>query len=337
MLILGIETSCDETAAALVEDGKKEIISLVSSQMDIHGEFGGVVPELACRRHVDVLNPMLDKIFDKTGKKWSDLDAVAVTSGPGLVGALLIGVATAKAAAFSLDLPLIGVNHLEGHVYANYLQEGKFHFPSIVLLVSGGHTLLILVEGHGHYRILGKTLDDAAGEAFDKVARMLGLGYPGGPSIDKISRKGDPGRIHFPRAMMEDRENLDFSFSGLKTSVTYFLRSDEGKKANIEDIAASFQAAVVDVLIAKALRAAKKYKVKHLMLAGGVGRNSSLRQKLEKKCHRIGLQVHLPAPKYCTDNAAMIASAAYFLYQQGRTSDLTLDADPNLPLMEVGG
>lgn len=333
MLVLGIETSCDETSTALVIDGKQELANLVISQMDIHGEFGGVVPELACRRHVDVINPLLDKLFEKTGKLWQDIDAVAVTHGPGLVGALLIGVAAAKVIAHSLNIPLIGVNHLEGHIYANYLQEGALHTPSIVLLVSGGHTSLILIKGHGDYQIIGETRDDAAGEAFDKTARMLALGYPGGPVIDKLAKQGDPRKIEFPRAMMERKDNFDFSFSGLKTSVVYYLKSEEGQSAEKADVAAGFQEAVVDVLTTKAIRAAQKYNAKHVMLAGGVGRNSRLRALLKQKCDAKGINAHLPAPQYCTDNAAMIASAGYFLYKRGKTSDMTLDALPNLPLI----
>ncbi len=334
MLIMGIETSCDETSVALVKDGKEEILNLVASQMDIHGEFGGVVPELACRRHIEVLNPMIEKALKRGKIKWEDIDAVAVTCGPGLVGALLIGVAVAKALAFSLNIPLIGVNHLEGHIYANMLQEGNIPFPSVVLLVSGGHTSLILVEGHGKYKVLGSTRDDACGEAFDKVARMLNLGYPGGPVIDKISKKGNPKKIPFPRAMMEDKENFDFSFSGLKTSVVYFLRSHKREEFSIEDVAASFQEAVVDVLVEKSIRATKKYKVSHILVGGGVGRNSRLREKLTLRCQKENITLHLPHPKYCTDNAAMIASAGYFLYKRGVVSDFTLDAYPNLTLTQ---
>jgi N6-L-threonylcarbamoyladenine synthase len=332
MLILGIESSCDETSVALVEDGKNELVNLVISQMDLHSEFGGVVPELACRRHLEVLNPLLDAALRKTGKKWGDLDGVAVTHGPGLVGALLVGVAAAKAISLSLGIPLIGVNHLEGHIYANFLQEGIIHFPSIVMLVSGGHTMLILISGHGEYEVIGETRDDAAGEAYDKVARMLGLGYPGGPIIDKIAKEGNRLAVHFPRAMMEDKKSFEFSFSGLKTSVVYYLKSKNGKCASVADVAAGFQEAVVDVLVTKAVRAAKKHGVKHIMLAGGVGRNSRLREELSVRCKKRGIEVHLPSPEYCTDNAAIIASAGYFLFKRGKVSDLTLDALPNLPL-----
>jgi len=332
MLILGIETSCDETSVAVVRDGKDVKVNLVMSQLDIHCEFGGVVPELACRQHLEVINPLIKQALLKGNIEWNDIDAVAVTYGPGLVGAVLIGVAAAKALAFSLDIPLIGVNHLEGHIYANYLQEGSIPFPSIVLLVSGGHTSLIYVRNHGDYEIIGETRDDAAGEAFDKVARMLNLGYPGGPIIDKLAKQGDCKAIKFPRAMMDRKDNFEFSFSGLKTSVVYFLRSEEGKKADKADIAAGFQEAVVDVLATKAIRAARKYGTNHILLAGGVARNSRLRRELGRRAKHSKIKVHLPSPILCTDNAAMIASAGYFLYKRGKVSDLSLDAYPNLPL-----
>jgi N6-L-threonylcarbamoyladenine synthase len=332
MLILGIETSCDETSVALVEDGERTLVNLVTSQMDIHADFGGVVPELACRRHVEVINPLLKKALETVNKTWKDIDAVAVTNGPGLVGAVLIGVAAAKALSYSLNIPLIGVNHLEGHIYANYLQEGSLFFPSLVMLVSGGHTMLILVRGHGDYEIVGETRDDAAGEAYDKVARMLGLGYPGGPVIDKLAKTADREKVRFPRAMMERKDNLDFSFSGLKTSVVYFLRSEESNEVTKAEIAAGFQEAVVDVLVTKALRAAKQYGVKDILLAGGVARNSRLREELVSRSAEKNLKAYLPAPEYCTDNAAMIASAGYFLYKRGETGDLKLDAYPSLRL-----
>ncbi|MFP4498890.1 MAG: tRNA (adenosine(37)-N6)-threonylcarbamoyltransferase complex transferase subunit TsaD [Vulcanimicrobiota bacterium] len=333
MLILGIESSCDETSVALVEDGKNAIANLVSSQINIHSEFGGVVPELACRRHVEVINPLLDKLFKDSHYKLEQVDAVAVTNGPGLVGALLIGVAAAKAIAFSINIPLIGVNHLEGHIYANYLEEGKLNFPAVVLLVSGGHTTIFMVKGHGDYEIVGETKDDAAGEAYDKVARMLGLGYPGGPVIDKLAKEGQPGKVAFPRAMMEKKDNFDFSFSGLKTAVVYFLKDEKNKDIPAAHIARGFQDAVVDVLVKKTLRAAEKHGVGHIMLAGGVGRNSQLRSELVKAGKKRGMEVHLPSPEYCTDNAAMIAAAGYFLLQRNKVSDLSLDAHPNLPLV----
>ncbi len=333
MLILGIETSCDETSVALVEDGKKMLVNLIRSQLDIHRDFGGVVPELACRKHLELINPLLLEALEVAKKSWKDIDAVAVTSGPGLVGAVLIGVAAAKAISLALDIPLIGVNHLEGHIYANHLEEGFIPFPSIALLVSGGHTSLILIKDHGKYEILGETRDDAAGEAFDKVARMLHLGYPGGPLIDKLSKEGDPEKIHFPRAMMNRKDNFDFSFSGLKTSVVYYLKSDEGKNAKTADIAGGFQEAVVDVLVAKTIRAAKKYKTTDILLAGGVARNSKLREKMLQKARGQKINVHIPSLLLCTDNAAMIATAGYFLYKRGMISDLSLDAVPNLSLV----
>jgi N6-L-threonylcarbamoyladenine synthase len=335
MLILGIETSCDETSVALVENGEKSLVNLVTSQMDIHADFGGVVPELACRRHVEVLNPLLKKALKSTNLEWKDIDAVSVTNGPGLVGAVLIGVAAAKALSYSLKIPIIGVNHLEGHIYANYLQEGSLFFPSLVMLVSGGHTMLILVRDHGDYEIVGETRDDAAGEAYDKVARMLGLGYPGGPIIDKLGKTADREKVRFPRAMMEQKDNFDFSFSGLKTAVVYFLKSEESKKVTQAEIAAGFQEAVVDVLVTKAVRAAQKFGVKSILLAGGVARNSRLREELVSRCEKNNLKAYLPAPEYCTDNAAMIASAAYFLYKRGIIGDMKLDAYPSLPLVST--
>ncbi|MCE1247511.1 MAG: tRNA (adenosine(37)-N6)-threonylcarbamoyltransferase complex transferase subunit TsaD [Firmicutes bacterium] len=332
MLILGIESSCDETSVAIVEDGRKTIANLVLSQLDVHRDFGGVVPELACRMHLEIINPLIEQALEQSGLKWEDIDAIAVTHGPGLVGAVLIGVAAAKALAYSLNKPLIGVNHLEGHIYANHLEEGEMAIPAISLLVSGGHTSLVLVRDHGNYEIVGETRDDAAGEAFDKVARMLGLGYPGGPVIDKTAKAGNPDLIRFPRAMTESRDNFDFSFSGLKTAVVYYLKSEEGKKARVEDIAAGFQEAAVDVLVKKTVNAAKKFNVKDILLAGGVARNSRLREKMAEKAGRKGIKVHLPSPILCTDNAAMIATAGYFLYKRGIVSDLGLDALPNLPL-----
>ena len=333
MLILGIESSCDETSIALVRDGKEILANLVLSQLDVHGEFGGVVPELACRRHLEIINPLLKQALQEAALEWKDIDAVAVTHGPGLVGAVLIGVAAAKALAFSLDIPLIGVNHLEAHIYANYLEKGELPVPSVSLLVSGGHTSLILIKEPGKYEIIGETRDDAAGEAYDKVARMLNLGYPGGPIIDKLAKEGDKKAVVFPRAMMERKDNFDFSFSGLKTSVVYYLKSEEGKKAAKADIAAGFQEAVVDVLVTKTIRAAKKYDVKHILLAGGVARNSRLREEFRKRARSRKLSFYIPSPILCTDNAAMVATAGYFLYKRGELSDLTLDAVPNLALV----
>lgn len=334
MLILGIESSCDETGVALVEDGTIIKCNLIFSQLDLHRDFGGVVPELACRKHLEIINPMLDRALVGSGIDWKDIDAVAATSGPGLVGAVLIGVAAAKAVSFSLNIPLIGVNHLEGHIYANYLEEGSIPFPCVMLLVSGGHTSLILVKDHGDYEILGQTRDDAAGEAFDKVARMLELGYPGGPIINNLAKEGDREKIHFPRAMMERKDDFDFSFSGLKTSVVYYLKSKEGKEASKPDIAAGFQEAVVDTLVTKAIRAARKLKVGHILLGGGVARNSRLREEMENRAKKHHLKVHIPSPILCTDNAAMIATAGYFLYKRNQVADLTLDALPNLPLVQ---
>ena len=333
MLILGIETSCDETSVAIVRDGKEVLSNLILSQLDVHSEFGGVVPELACRRHLEVINPLMEQAIQEAKITWKDIDAVAVTRGPGLVGAVLIGVAAAKALALSLDIPLIGVNHLEAHIYSNYLQEAEMPFPAIALLVSGGHTSLVYLKKHGEYEIIGETRDDAAGEAFDKVARMLNLGYPGGPIIDKLSNEGNREAVVFPRAMMEKKDNYDFSFSGLKTAVVYYLKSEESKTQDKANIAAGFQEAVVDVLVTKTLRAAKKYGVSHVLLAGGVARNSRLRNELKRRARSQKITFHIPSPILCTDNAAMVATVGYFMLQKGMTADLSLDAVPNLPLV----
>ncbi len=333
MLILGIETSCDETSVAIVRDGKEILSNLILSQLDVHSDFGGVVPELACRRHLEVINPLLEQALQEAKVTWKDINAVAVTRGPGLVGAVLIGVAAAKALAMSLEIPLIGVNHLEGHIFANYIQEGEIPFPSVALLVSGGHTSLVYLKSFGEYEIIGETRDDAAGEAFDKVARMLDLGYPGGPIIDKLSNEGNRQAVVFPRAMMEKKENFDFSFSGLKTAVVYYLKSEEGKIQDKANIAAGFQEAVVDVLVTKTLRAARKFDVSHILLAGGVARNSRLRNELKRRARSQKLTFHIPSPVLCTDNAAMIATVGYFMLQKGLTADLSLDALPSLPLV----
>lgn len=333
MLILGIETSCDETSVALVRDGKEILSNLILSQLDVHSDFGGVVPELACRRHLEVINPLLEQAMQEAKVSWKDIDAVAVTRGPGLVGAVLIGVAAAKALALSLDIPLIGVNHLEAHIYSNYLQEGEMPFPAVALLVSGGHTSLVYLKNHGEYEIIGETRDDAAGEAFDKVARMLDLGYPGGPIIDRLSNEGNRQAVVFPRAMMEKKDNFDFSFSGLKTAVVYYLKSEESKSQDKANIAAGFQEAAVDVLVTKTLRAAKKYGVSHVLLAGGVARNSRLRNELKRRARSQKLTFHIPSPVLCTDNAAMVATVGHFMLQKGLTADLSLDALPNLPLV----
>jgi len=326
--ILGIETSCDETAAAVVVDGHEVLSSVVSSQVDLHARFGGVVPEIASRAHVELLTPVIARALIEAGIDDDHVDAVAATVGPGLIGALLVGVSAAKTLALVWDVPFEAVNHLEAHLYAALLEDPELELPVVVLLVSGGHTLLVLMEGHGQYRVLGSTIDDAAGEAFDKVARYLGLGYPGGPAIDTIAMEGDPNAIAFPRAIMD--EGYDFSFSGLKTSVVNHVRKHP--EVATEDVAASFQEAVVDVLVTKARRAARDHGAKGLCLAGGVAANSQLRERLLDACVADGLRAFLPSRSMCTDNAAMVAAAGWYRLQSDGPSPLDTGASPNLRL-----
>ena len=330
--ILGIETSCDETAASVVLGGHLVRSSVVSSQVDIHARFGGVVPEIASRAHVDLLTPVIAEALVEAGVDGADLQAVAATCGPGLVGSLLVGVSTAKALALVWGIPFVGVNHLEAHLYAALVEDPTLELPVVVLLVSGGHTMLIEMAGHGQYRLLGTTIDDAAGEAFDKVGRYLGLGYPGGPAIDRIAMEGDPHAIAFPRAMMAD--GLDFSFSGLKTSVVNHVRKHP--EAQTADVAASFQEAVVDVLVTKARRAARQIGAKGLVLGGGVAANSLLRERFLSACVEDGIHGFLPSRAMCTDNAAMVAAAAWWRLGSDGPSPLDLGADPNLKLPLLG-
>jgi N6-L-threonylcarbamoyladenine synthase len=305
--------------------------SVVSSQVDLHARYGGVVPEIASRAHSELIIPVTARALIEAGIDGDDVDVVAATTGPGLIGALLVGVSAAKALALAWDVPFVSVNHLEAHLYAGFLEEPELRFPLVVLLVSGGHTMLVLVEGHGRYRLLGQTLDDAAGEAFDKVARFLGLGYPGGPAIDAAAMVGDPDAIRFPRSMMDD--GLDFSFSGLKTSVVNHVRSHP--QASTEDVAASFQQAVVDVLVAKARRAAQEVGAVALALGGGVAANSLLREQFLGACAEDGLHAFLPSRQMCTDNAAMIASAGWYRLQREGPTPLDCGADPNQRLSIV--
>jgi N6-L-threonylcarbamoyladenine synthase len=329
MRILGIETSCDETAAAVVVDGRHVLSSVVSSQVDLHARYGGVVPEIASRAHVELFTPVVAQAMLEAGIAGSEqVDAVAATVGPGLVGSLLVGVSAAKAMALVWDVPFVAVNHLEAHLYAAFLEEPDLELPLVVVLVSGGHTMLVSMEGHGRYRLLGQTVDDAAGEAFDKVARFLDLGYPGGPVIDRLAMKGDPEAIAFPRPM--EREGYDFSFSGLKTSVVNHVRKHPDVAT--ADVAASFQEAVVDVLLGKARRAAREVGAKGLCLAGGVAANSRLRERALDVCHEEGLHAFLPSRAMCTDNAAMIAAAGFYRLESDGPSPLDTGADPNLPL-----
>jgi N6-L-threonylcarbamoyladenine synthase len=331
-VILGIETSCDETAAAVVERATRVRSSVVASQIDRHARYGGVVPEIASRAHVELLTPVVAEALVEAGVADHEVGAVAVTAGPGLVGSLLVGVSAAKALALVWDVPFVAVNHLEGHLYASFLEEPDLELPLVVLLVSGGHTLLVHMEDHGRYHLLGSTIDDAAGEAFDKVARFLGLGYPGGPFIDRIAADGDPRAIPFPRAL-PDRA-YDFSFSGLKTAVVNHVRKHPD--VSTADVAASFQEAVVDVLVAKARTAARDVGAKGLCLGGGVAANSLLRSRLVEACDEDGIRPFVPSRSMCTDNAAMIAAAGWWRLRSDGPSPLDTGASPNLRLPLAG-
>ena len=328
-LVLAIETSCDETAAAVVADGKHVLSSVVSSQVDIHARYGGVVPEVASRAHVDLITPVIAQTLIEAGIQYQDLDLVAATRGPGLVGSLLVGVSAAKSLALVWGKPFIGVNHLEGHLYSSFLEEPDLELPMVILLVSGGHTMLVSMDEHLSYRVLGQTLDDAAGEAYDKVARYLGLGYPGGPIIDKLAVSGKP-EIKFPRPMLG--EGCDFSFSGLKTAVINFVRKHPD--VSDENIAASFQEAVVEVLVTKTIRAAKEQNAVGVCIGGGVAANSRLRDAISDVCQKEILKAFIPSRSYCTDNAAMIGAAAWRRYQNDGPSNLATGADPNLRIPE---
>jgi N6-L-threonylcarbamoyladenine synthase len=328
MRILGLETSCDETAAAVVEDGRFVRSSVVSSQIDLHARFGGVVPEIASRAHVQLITAVIAEALVEAGCELSDLDAVAACHGPGLAGALLVGVSAAKAIALAADIPYVGVNHLEGHLHAAWLEEPDLASPLAVLLVSGGHTMVVAVEDHGQYRVLGQTLDDAAGEAFDKVARLLGLGYPGGPAIDRLAREGDVRAVPFPRPMVGN--GFDFSFAGLKTAVAYHLR---GAPDSVPaDIAASFQEAVVDTLVSKLLAAADEIDAPTLVIGGGVAANTRLRERVLEAAESTGRQAFLPPPELCTDNGAMIAATAWWRLRLDGPTPLDSGADPSLTL-----
>jgi N6-L-threonylcarbamoyladenine synthase len=327
MRILGLETSCDETAAAVVEDGRHVHSSVVSSQVDLHARFGGVVPELASRAHVELITEVVAEALVEAGVELRELDAVAACHGPGLAGALLVGVSAAKAIALAAELPYVGVNHLEAHLYAAWLEQPDLEFPLAVLLASGGHTMVVVMEGHGRYRVVGETVDDAAGEAFDKVARHLGLGYPGGPAIDALALDGDPAAVHFPRAMRDER---DFSFAGLKTAVVIHRR--EHPDTPVADVAASFQEAVVDQLVDKLVAAADDAGATTLVLGGGVAANSRLRARTAEIAATTGRRVFLPPHALCTDNGAMIAAAACWRLAADGPTPLDAGADPNLRL-----
>lgn len=333
--IFAVESSCDETAASVVRNGREVLSNVIYSQIDLHTLYGGVVPEIASRKHIEKVNQVIEKALSDAGITLKEVTAVAVTYGPGLVGALLVGVSAAKAIAFASDKPLVGVHHIEGHISANYIENKELEPPFICLVVSGGHSHLVVVKDYGEYEIIGRTRDDAAGEAFDKVARAIGLGYPGGPKIDKISKEGNPDAIRFPRAKV-DGSTYDFSFSGLKSAVLNYLNSCEmkGIAVNQADVAASFQKAVIDVLVGHSMDAVSQYHFKKFAIAGGVASNTSLRAAFEKACREKGLEFYHPSPVYCTDNAAMIGVAGYYEYCKGTRHGWDLNAVPNLKLGE---
>ena len=332
-MILGIESSCDETAAAVIKNGRTVLSNVISSQIELHTLYGGVVPEIASRKHIEKINQVIEEALSEANVTLDDLDAIAVTYGPGLVGALLVGVAEAKAICFAKDIPLVGVHHIEGHVSANYIEHSDLEPPFLCLIVSGGHTHLVLVKAYGEYEIIGRTRDDAVGEAFDKVARAIGLGYPGGPKIDKLAKEGNGDAIRFPKAKIEDAP-YDFSFSGVKSAVLNHINGCKMKGEEIveADIAASFQKAVTDVLVEKTIAAAKAYKMDKIAIAGGVASNSALRQSMKVACDRENFYLSYPSPIYCTDNGAMIGVAGYYEYMKGTRHGWDLNAVPNLKI-----
>ena len=335
VLILAIESSCDETAASVVKNGREVLSNVISSQIELHKLYGGVVPEIASRKHIEKINQVIEEALNEAGVTLDDLDAIGVTYGPGLVGALLVGVAEAKAIAYAKNRPLVGVHHIEGHISANYIENKELEPPFICLVVSGGHTHLVCVNEYGKYEIIGRTRDDAAGEAFDKVARAIGLGYPGGPKIDKLSKEGNPEAIVFPKAHIADAP-YDFSFSGVKSAVLNYINGCKmkGEEYNNADIAASFQKAVTDVLVENAMHAVKEYGLSKFAIAGGVASNSTLRTAMKEACEKNGVEFYHPSPIYCTDNAAMIGVAAYYEYLAGTRHSWDLNAVPNLKLGE---
>jgi N6-L-threonylcarbamoyladenine synthase len=332
-LVLGIETSCDETAAAVVKGGREILSNVIVSQTELHTDYGGIVPEIAARAHVEALTPAIGEALRTADATFWDLDAVAGTLGPGLIGSLLVGVAEAKSISAVLGIPFVGVNHLEAHIYSNLISDPAAVFPALVLLISGGHTLLVKARDHGDYEILGGTVDDAAGEAFDKVARFLGLDYPGGPEIDRLSLLGDKDAIRFPRAMLTE-EGYDVSYSGLKTAVINYVRKAlaAGEQVSVEDVAASFQQAVVDVQVAKTMAAAERAHLDRVFLCGGVAANSGLRQGLSDACAEAGYKLHVPPMDLCTDNAAMVAACGTAMLRRGKATGLEAAPDPSLPL-----
>lgn len=336
MKILAFETSCDETSCAVIEDGRKILSNIISTQVPIHKKFGGVVPEIASRHHIEDVLPVAIEALTEASCDWKDIDALAVTEGPGLVGALLVGVAAAKAAAWALDKPLIGVNHMEGHIFANFLQNPDLEPPFLALVVSGGHTMLVVVRDYNTFELLGETRDDAVGEAFDKIARIMGYPYPGGPHIDRLAKQGNPHAIPFPTPLYKEH-SFDFSFSGLKSAVINYLHTKEMKKETVsnEDVAASFQYTVVNTLVTKAMEAMEKTKLTTIVLAGGVAANSGLREELKKECDKRNFRMSYPDSILCTDNGAMIGCRAYYMAQIGDYANLTLNANPRLPLRGI--
>lgn len=335
VLILAIESSCDETAAAVVRGGREVLSNVISSQIPLHTQFGGVVPEIASRKHIEKINQVITQALEDARVSLADITAIGVTYGPGLVGALLVGVAEAKAIAYGAGKPLVGVHHIEGHVSANYIEHPDLEPPFVCLIVSGGHTHLVIVRDYGEFEIIGRTRDDAAGEAFDKVARAVGLGYPGGPKVDQAARQGNPHAIEFPRARVEGSP-YDFSFSGLKSAVLNHINRAKmtGEELSVPDLAASFQNAVVEVLVGRSVLAAREYGFDKLAIAGGVASNSALRTAMEQACQEAGIRFYYPSPVFCTDNAAMIGVAAYYEYQKGTRHGWDLNAVPNLKLGE---
>ena len=338
MLVLGIETSCDETSSALVTDGKVMLSNIIATQLDLLKKFGGVVPEIAARRHTELIGYVIEEAVDSAGKALTDVEAIAVTSKQGLIGCLLVGVAAAKSLSYSLRVPLIGVHHIEGHIFANLLSNPQIPMPHICLTVSGGHTMLVYVQDYCQYELLGSTLDDAAGEAFDKIAKFLGLGFPGGPAIDKLSTQGNKKTFSFPRPLLR-ANTLDFSFSGLKTAIinAFKHRIANNEVLPLEDIAASFQEAIVDVLVSKTLHAALQRKISAVSVTGGVSANRRLREVFLDTCQQKGIEVFFPELSLCTDNAAMIAAAGYARLRRGEMADLNLNVFPNTPLEVQGG
>ncbi len=333
MDILAIESSCDETAAAVVKDGREVLSNIIASQIETHTLYGGVVPEIASRKHIEVINQVIDEALVTAGRTLDDISAICVTYGPGLVGALLVGVGTAKAMAYAADKPLVGVHHIEGHIAANYIAHRDLEPPFLCMVASGGHSHLVIVKDYGEYEVVGRTHDDAAGEAFDKVARAIGLGYPGGPKIDAVAREGNPQAIEFPRAVIDDAP-YDFSFSGVKSAVLNYLNSVKMKQQviNRADVAASFQEAVVDVLVGHTMDAAAEFGMNKIALAGGVACNSRLRERMTAACEAAGYGFYMPPPVLCTDNAAMIGAAGYYEYKKGVRHSWDLNAIPALPL-----